>query len=425
MSSTQPTRIATNKLRTNPNNPRTIRKDQLEKLVKSLREFPEMLEARPIVVDPDFVVLGGNMRLKAAQEAGLKEVPVYVATWEEAKHKEFIIKDNLAFGEWDWDMLANEWDAEELGDWGLDIPFEDEPTEGLTDPDDVPEVPEEPITKPGDLWILGDHRLLCGDSTKAEDVEKLMNGEKADLCFTSPPYGQQRDYGAAKEIVQDWDALMIGVFANLHMKKDGQVLVNLGLIHHNNEVQLYWEQWIEWMQSEGWRRFGWYVWDSGWGLPGDWNGRFAPSHEFVFHFNKESNRPQKIVQSKMAGKKTKNKKGLRSKSGEVSGFSQSSEDGSYTYPETKILDSVIRVNRATDKNRSQHPATFSVEFAEVFVQSWPGIVYEPFLGSGTTMIAAEQNNAVCYGMELDPKYCDVIVKRWEDFTGKKAELWKQ
>ena len=131
MSSTQPTRIATNKLKTNPNNPRTIRKDQLEKLVKSLREFPEMLEARPIVVDPDYVVLGGNMRLKAAQEAGLAEVPVYVATWEEAKHKEFVIKDNLAFGEWDWDMLANEWDAEELDDWGLELPIETE-TERLS-----------------------------------------------------------------------------------------------------------------------------------------------------------------------------------------------------------------------------------------------------------------------------------------------------
>jgi len=121
MSSTQPTRIATNKLKTNPNNPRTIRKDQLQKLVKSLREFPEMLEARPIVVDPDYVVLGGNMRLKAAQEAGLAEVPVYVASWEEAKHKEFVIKDNLAFGEWDWDMLANEWEPEQLDEWGLEV----------------------------------------------------------------------------------------------------------------------------------------------------------------------------------------------------------------------------------------------------------------------------------------------------------------
>lgn len=130
MSSPQPTLTAINKLKTNPSNPRAIRKDQLDKLVKSLREFPEMLEARPIVVDPDFVVLGGNMRLKAAQLAGLTEVPVYVASWEEAKHKEFIIKDNLAFGEWDWDMLANEWDAEELDDWGMILPVEnDEPSD--------------------------------------------------------------------------------------------------------------------------------------------------------------------------------------------------------------------------------------------------------------------------------------------------------
>ena len=145
MSSTQPTRIATNKLRTNPNNPRTIRKDQLEKLVKSLREFPEMLEARPIVVDPDYVVLGGNMRLKAAQEAGLKEVPVYVASWEEAKHKEFIIKDNLSFGEWDWDMLANEWDAEELDEWGLDTWQPDLEGDDLGDEFSLPDGEKEPF----------------------------------------------------------------------------------------------------------------------------------------------------------------------------------------------------------------------------------------------------------------------------------------
>jgi len=137
MSSTQPTRIATNKLKTNPNNPRTIRKDQLSRLVKSLREFPEMLEARPIVVDPDYVVLGGNMRLKAAQEAGLAEVPVYVATWEEAKHKEFVIKDNLAFGEWDWDMLANEWDMEQLDEWGMPLPFSKDELVEMSNPNNA------------------------------------------------------------------------------------------------------------------------------------------------------------------------------------------------------------------------------------------------------------------------------------------------
>lgn len=109
-------------LKTNPNNPRAIRKDQLDKLVKSLREFPEMLEARPIVIDKDGVVLGGNMRLQAAQRAGLKEVPVYVREWDEEKDSQFVVKDNVSFGEWDWDMLANEWEVDDLKDWGLYVP---------------------------------------------------------------------------------------------------------------------------------------------------------------------------------------------------------------------------------------------------------------------------------------------------------------
>jgi len=121
-SSPQLTTIETKKLKSNPNNPRVIKKDKLHKLVQSLREFPEMLEARPIVVDPDYMVLGGNMRLQAAIKAGLTEVPVYIASWEETKQKQFIIKDNVGFGEWDWDALANEWNADELNDWGLDVP---------------------------------------------------------------------------------------------------------------------------------------------------------------------------------------------------------------------------------------------------------------------------------------------------------------
>jgi len=130
MNSTGLTRVKLSQLKSNPNNPRIIKDDKFRKLVTSITEFPEMLEARPIVCDPDGVVLGGNMRLKACREAGLKEVPAYVVTWEEAKQREFIIKDNVGYGEWDWDILANEWDAAKLEEWGLDVwqlP-EDEPT---------------------------------------------------------------------------------------------------------------------------------------------------------------------------------------------------------------------------------------------------------------------------------------------------------
>lgn len=114
--------MAISKIKANPNNPRIIKDDKFTKLVQSIKDFPEMLEARPIVVNPDMIVLGGNMRLKALKEAGIKEAPVYVASWDEVQQRQFIIKDNVGFGEWDWDMLANEWDTEELDTWGLTIP---------------------------------------------------------------------------------------------------------------------------------------------------------------------------------------------------------------------------------------------------------------------------------------------------------------
>ena len=117
------TMIKISQIKTNPNNPRVIKDDKFQKLVNSIKEFPKMLEIRPIVVNKDMIVLGGNMRLKACTEAGLKEVPVIKADeLTEEEQRQFIIKDNVGFGEWDWDMLANEWENQELEEWGLDIP---------------------------------------------------------------------------------------------------------------------------------------------------------------------------------------------------------------------------------------------------------------------------------------------------------------
>ena len=117
------------KIKANPNNPRTIKDDKFFKLVQSLKDLPEMAKVRPVVVNQDMVVLGGNMRLKAMKEAGWKEAPVEIVDWDEDKQRQFIIKDNVGFGEWDWEMLANEWDAEQLDDWGLTLPiFDTEPS---------------------------------------------------------------------------------------------------------------------------------------------------------------------------------------------------------------------------------------------------------------------------------------------------------
>ena len=182
----------------NEKNPRYIRDPKFNKLVKSIQSFPEMLEKRPIVVDENMIVLGGNMRLNACKKAGLTEVWIDVAEgWTQEQKNEFIIKDNVGFGEWDWEILANEWDTQELSDWGMDLP-EDYFTE------EVLEAEEDDYTEPenidvdvvlGDLIEIGEHRLLCGDSTDSEQMAKLMNGEKADMVFTSPPYNANTKAG--------------------------------------------------------------------------------------------------------------------------------------------------------------------------------------------------------------------------------------
>ena len=187
--------ISISKIKANPNNPRIIKDDKFAKLVKSIQEFPKMLELRPIVVNDDMIVLGGNMRLKACKEAGLKEVPVIKASdLTEEQQKEFIIKDNVGFGEWDWNDLANNWEAEKLEEWGLDIPgFEAEVLKAEEDDFAIPEGGIETDIVLGDLFEIGEHRLLCGDSTDSDQVAKLMNGEKADMVFTDPPYGMNLD----------------------------------------------------------------------------------------------------------------------------------------------------------------------------------------------------------------------------------------
>jgi hypothetical protein len=140
-----PTKVKISDVKSNPNNPRIIKDDKFKKLVQSLKDLPEMAEVRPIVVNADMIVLGGNMRLKAMKEAGWKDVPVEVVDWDEQKQKQFIIKDNVGFGEWDWDMLANEWDAESLGEWGLDVGGFDVNAADMTDEFTLPDGDKAPF----------------------------------------------------------------------------------------------------------------------------------------------------------------------------------------------------------------------------------------------------------------------------------------
>ena len=182
-------------IKPNPNNPRIIKDEKFEKLKKSIKNFPKMMELRPMVINKDNIVLGGNMRLKALKELGYKEVPdEWVKQAEdltEDEQRQFIIKDNVGFGEHDWEMLATEWDAEELSDWGLDMPADwgqEEVLEAEEDDFDTTP-PEEPKTVLGDLYEIVEHRLVCGDSTDSDQVAKLIGNNKIDFIWTDPPYG--------------------------------------------------------------------------------------------------------------------------------------------------------------------------------------------------------------------------------------------
>lgn len=410
-------------------NARTHSDAQVAQIAASMREWGW---TNPVLVDDVGTIIAGHGRVMAARQLGFDEVPVMVAAgWTEEQKRAYVLADNqLALNAgWDLDVLGNElrdldaasFDLDLLGFGNIDA-LMTEKTEGLTDPDDVPEPPVDPVTEPGDVWLLGKHRVLCGDSTSPDALDKLMSGERADLLFTSPPYAQQRDYGAARKKVSDWDALMQGVFSVAPVKDGAQLLVNLGLVHRDGEWTPYWDGWIAWMRDAGWRRFGWYVWDQGPGLPGDWNGRLAPSHEFIFHFNKDARQANKTVAAKHAGAKLGGG-GLRSADGIVK---RKTGHGN-AIQAFKVADSVFRVMRHKGGlgRAGKHPAVFPVALVEEAFAAYSkegDVVFEPFCGSGTQVIAAEKMARHCFGIDIDPVYVDVAVRRWQDFTGQTATL---
>lgn len=374
-------------LKSNPNNPRVVRDDKFVKLKKSIEEFPDMLNKRPIVAvtekDGKLMVLGGNMRLRACQELGLKEVPVILADeWTEEQRQEFIVKDNVGYGEWDWAALGNDWNAEQLESWGLDLPdtfAEDE--EVQVKEDEVPDVRELPVSRTGDLWLLGEHRLLCGDSTKTEDVERLMDGQRADLMLTDPPYNVNYTGGTGMKIANDSMAdddfrkFLITCFkAAFAIMKPGAAFY----IFHAD--------------SEG------------------YNFRGAV---------KECNQ---VVRQCLIWAKNALVMGRQDYQWQhepcLYGWKEGASHGWYSDRKQTTLMHFDRPSRSEDHPTMKPIALFAYLMGNSTAPQ--GLTYDPFLGSGTTLIAAEQLGRKCYGMEISPQYCDVIVRRWQQLTGKQA-----
>ena len=350
------------KLKKHPDNPRVIKDVKYHLLVKSIKEFPEMLEKRPLVVTKDLVVLGGNMRLRAAKDAGLKEIWIDQTDWSEEKQREFIIKDNSGFGEWDFDALANDWDVNDLNDWGLDLPpmfdeLEPEATEDdYTEPDNM-----QVNVLLGDLIEIGEHRLLCGDSTDSDEVSKLMNGDKADMVFTDPPYNVAFNGRSGKFDVIKNDDLPKNEFENLI---SGFVSI-LKIL--NPDSYYVWCNWKFYGLLQSKIDFkACIVWAKNvFGL-----GRgYRHQHEFCL-FNGKLD------------------EGINNESD----LWEIKKDSKYMHPTQKPIELASRALKNHKKSEN---------------------IVDLFLGSGSTMVAAHQLKRKCYGMELDPKYCRVIIDRMQ------------
>jgi site-specific DNA-methyltransferase (adenine-specific) len=379
--------VKISKVKANKDNPRLIKDDKFHKLVKSIKEFPEMLKIRPIVVNEDMIVLGGNMRLKACKEAGLKEVHIIKAEeLTEEKQREFIIKDNAGFGEWDWDIMANEWDADQLNDWGIDTP--DLWGVELEAEEDDYEVPDEIKTNIvfGDLIEIGEHRLLCGDSTDSDQVAKLMNGEKADMVFTDPPYNigfkgsmsnkmvngkkapadsanqrhdvikndkmsEEQFYNFISDILKEIKINCLGAFyicfGSQTLNQLLQPLLDLGIEYKSI---------IIWMKNQA-------IFSGK-----DFKSRYEP---IVYgRFNDFFN-------------------GARFNEEDIWQFARTQKNDLHpTMKPIPLIENALNYSSKEGMN-----------------------ILDLFLGSGSTMVAAHQLKRKCYGMELDPKYCQVIIDR--------------
>jgi site-specific DNA-methyltransferase (adenine-specific) len=377
--------VKISEVKKNPNNPRIIKDDKFEKLVKSIKEFPQMLEIRPIVVNNDMVVLGGNMRLKACKEAGLSKVPIIKAEdLTEEQQKQFIIKDNVGFGEWDFEDLAMNWDSEELEEWGLDVPdFEDvKEVEAQEDDFDVPDGGIETDIVLGDLFEIGEHRLLCGDSTNSDDVEKLLEKDKADMCFTDPPYLMDFTGGIHADGSKSFNATHGGI-KNDKMDKSEE---NDFLDGINSNIQLFVKgafyicfyrlklgDYYASLDRSGLQVRSLITWDKGNHTLS--NSDYMSKCEHIFY-------------------------------GWV--------DEHNFYGGNNGMD-IWNIPR-TQKNEL-HPTMKPIPLCEKAIcdASKKGDkVLDLFLGSGSTMVASHQLKRKCYGMELDPKYCQVIIDRMKN-----------
>lgn len=381
-----------------PGNPRTIKKDQFEKLKQSIKDNADYFEARPIILSDrtgELVILAGNQRYKAAKAIGLLEVPtILLEGLTEAREKEIIIRDNVENGDWDWDELANTWDAARLTEWGVQMPdwASEAESEIIEDEAPEPETDKPAKSKLGEIYQLGDHRLMVGDATSQRDVQLLMNGVVADIAFSSPPYnaGQtatETAMGKKSKYENDDDnksqeeyRQFLDAYLRICFEHARYTFINVQSLANNKKalIGVMYDNMDFFADT--------IIWDKQNAQPAMANNVLNSRFEYVHCFSKNATR----------------------------------SIGCLDFRGT--LDNVLSMPSQRKNEFSDiHNATFSTDFAAWFVKNFAkDSVLDSFGGTGTTLIACEKLNRKCYMMELDPHYADVIIERWEKFTGEKA-----
>jgi DNA modification methylase len=377
------------------NNSRTHSDEQVAQIAASIKEFGW---TNPILVDGDNSIIAGHGRLLAARKLGYKEVPtIELADLTETQKKAYIIADNRLALNAGWDnelltielndLLADGFALELLGfdPKELDALLEPEIVEGLTDEDAVPDIPDEPKTKLGDIYQLGNHRLMCGDSTSIDAVDELMDGQKADMVFTDPPYGVDYDGGHATDkrrtkLENDDKTLMYaGALPIAYMaSKDGAALYLWFADRFAKDVLIALDECNFQVRT-------WIIWNKNLAQFGAIGAQYKTKHEPCIYAFKKGKAPF-----------------WNGPNNEVTVWDVKRHSKNQFHPTQKPVELPVRAMENSSKGGDT--------------------VLDLFGGSGSTLIACEKINRHARLMELDPKYCDVIVKRWEDFTGKKAVL---
>jgi DNA modification methylase len=382
------------------------------------KSFSKFGAGRSILIDKNNRIIAGNKSVENAMSIGLDDVQIVESDGKRIiavkrmdidldtpQGREMALADNASAKAnivFDAELIEAELGEATAVEWGIEVA---DKLEAEEDDFDVPDGGLETDIVLGDLFEIGQHRLLCGDSTDSDAVAKLMNGNKAELLFTSPPYSDMREYNGEKDLSV---SNLVEFITSFYQYCEYQV-INLGIQRKNNDINEYWNDYIIKARDNGYKFLSWNVWAKpSAGSIGNQSAFFPIAHEWIFVFGKKFKDINRTCERTTSVKKERTHRKVRQADGSMKNSTVGFQGA------LKEMESVFYSNPELGAIRKDHPATFPIELPSEYIKAITNegdLIAEPFTGSGSTMAASHQLNRKCYGMELDPKYCQVIVNR--------------